>query len=223
MKIELITHTQLPAGTVTKAASVCYSDRHLHDISQDIDHSLLHHLKTMNHESVFEHATFTFAITGISRSCLAQLTRHRIASFSVRSQRYVTEDSFKYVIPKSIANDPIALKEYLYLITEIKDVYSYLIKKHGIPKEDARYILPNATETQLIMTINARSLFNFFNLRLCNRAQWEIRELAEEMYGLVSFKAPELFRGVGPDCVTGGCKQGKKSCKKGKEMKERYA
>ena len=162
------------------------------------------------HTSVIEHAAFTFSVEDVSRSMTHQLVRHRIASYSQQSQRYVTYDTLeKYVMPPSIACNPQAKRAFYDALENISDVYRELLKI-GIPKEDARFILPNAAKTNIIVTMNARELHHFFNLRCCARAQWEIREVAVEMLKQAKKAAPVLFENCGPTCVElGYCTEGK--------------
>ena len=189
--------------------------------------------------------TFSFAIEGVSRSLLAQITRHRMASYSVQSQRYVRERGFEYVVPPEIDKIPEARALFIKAMDDDQRTYEELTAKlmedhlkklldAGVPEkkarsqaekkaiEDARYVLPNACATRIVMTANARSLQNFFRLRCCSRAQWEIRELAEEMYRLVYEVAPTLFRNAGPSCTCGGCTEGKMTCGKAAEVREKY-
>jgi len=202
-------------------------------------------LSEIGHESPIEHASFTFGIEGVSRSLLAQITRHRIASFSVKSQRYVKEGSFEFVTPPEIAAEPEALELYNQLMAEDQKVYDritdILKEKHkkmflaeGKDEktanrmaekkaiEDARFVLPNSCETQMVMTMNARSLQNFFKHRCCRRAQWEIQDVANQMLSLVIEVAPSLFKNAGPSCVRGKCSEGNMSCGKAAEVKEFY-
>ena len=144
--------------------------------------------------------------------------RHRIASYSQRSQRYVKEEKPKYVIPDSIAQNKEFSAKYNKMVDDIFSLYGYFLEK-GVPAEDARYILPNATETQIIFTMNARELLHFFRLRGCNRAQWEIRAAAQEMFKLVYPIAPSVFHGAGPACVRGNCSEGEFSCGKPSEVR----
>ena len=197
------------------------------------------------HESPIEHVSFTFAIEGVSRSLLAQITRHRIASFSVQSQRYVREKGFEYVVPPEIDKIPAARAKFIQAMEDDQRTYEELtavlmegylkeLLEQGVPEktarskaekhaiEDARYVLPNACATRIVMTANARSLKNFFRLRCCNRAQWEIRALAEEMYKQVYAVAPTLFGHCGPACVDGVCTEGKMSCGKAAEVRAYY-
>lgn len=162
------------------------------------------------HASVIEHASFTFSIEGVSRAMTHQLVRHRIASYTQQSQRYVTYDTLeKYVTPSSIADNAEAKKIYDEALEQISDTYQKLLGLK-IPKEDARFILPNAAKTNIIVTMNARELHHFFNLRCCARAQWEIREVAIEMFKQAKQAAPALFENAGPSCVElGYCPEGK--------------
>ena len=211
MKVRLISYTPDPAGVASRAARVC--------VSQDIPDaaypaSLRAALKS-GHESVLEHVSFTFSAEGISRACSHQLVRHRIASYSQQSQRYVKLDNAGFVIPESFKNwdmvdyydddgygSPVKIN-VSQLIGKISDAYRDMIEK-GIPAEDARYILPNATCTNIILTMNARELRHFIKLRTCGRAQWEIRELACKMRALAIEAAPELFEDTGPACISDG-------------------
>lgn len=203
-------------------------------------------LSSIGHESPIEHASFTFAIEGVSRALLAQITRHRIASYSVQSQRYVAEKNFEYVLPPEIEKDSKAKEiflnsmsraheDYLKISEILSEKYVEEFLSEGIDEkeakrkaqkkaiEDARFVLPNACDTKMIATFNARSLQNFFKHRCCNRAQWEIRELATEMLKLVKQVAPNLFKKSGPPCLYGKCPEGKMSCGKMVEVKEKFS
>ena len=203
-------------------------------------------LSDLGHASPIEHASFTFGIEGVSRTLLAQITRHRIASFSVQSQRYVRLDDFRYVIPPEIEAIPEAkaafiesmnedARRYLDLVQKLEDGHTARLMAEGLPEkqarakaskqanEDARFVLPNACETKMVVTMNARSLQNFFHLRCCSRAQWEIRQLAEEMLRLVYPVAPHIFRTAGPACVSGPCPEGKMCCGRTAEVRAQYA
>jgi len=162
------------------------------------------------HASVIEHASFTFSIEDVSRAMTHQLVRHRLASYTQQSQRYVTYDTLEeYVIPPSIAQNEEAKSIFDETLEEISEAYHKLLKT-GIPKEDARFILPNAAKTNIMVTMNARELRHFFNLRCCARAQWEIREIATEMLKQAKKAAPALFENSGPSCVElGYCPEGK--------------
>ena len=201
MKVELITFTPIASGVCCDAAAVCTN-------SQNGYRSLQHSLAS-GHESVLEHAVFTFRVEGLSRAALAQLTRHRLASFSVQSQRYVRIRGVDLVMPESIRKSDFYV-EAGSLLEDVMNLYQRMVDA-GIPAEDARYITPQAVPTALIMTMNARELRHFFSLRCCNRAQWEIRQMADEMLKLCKQAAPELLTLAGPGCVSGKCPE-KKPC-----------
>lgn len=185
-------------------------------------------LRESGHLSVFEHASFTFAIEGVSRTLLAQLTRHRIASYSVQSQRYVSygKEGFNYILPPRIeALGTEAAKEYERQMQTMHGWYKAWQDRLGQGErsnEDARFVLPNACETRLTMTMNSRELLHFFSLRCCERAQWEIRALAEDILRLCKQSAPALFIAAGPGCVRGACPEEQKSCGKQKQIRAKY-
>lgn len=214
MNVQLLAHTPAPEQLVAASAKLCYSAASIADlaaIEADKAAEFIGKLPEA-HQSPFEHVSFTFGIEGVSRAMLAQITRHRIASFSVQSQRYVNMDEFGYVIPPSIAANQDALDEYEHFMDRADLVYNYL-RSCGIPAEDARFVLPNACETRMIVTMNVRELLHFFSLRCCKRAQWEIRAVADEMLRLCKEVAPEIFAKAGPGCVRGHCPEGKMGCK----------
>lgn len=247
------------------------------NMDDDSAAKFLDRLSESGHQSPIEHASFTFSVEGVSRSLLAQITRHRIASFSVQSQRYVDGTAFSFVTPVAIQENPYALRIFDDAMDEIsrayRDIHSYLMseklkEKYGdiidheglnrafannpkhfylaadsymdamikdpnhTAEDDARYkeyrrdrsaaekyanenaraVLPNATTTNFVVTMNARELLHFFELRCCNRAQDEIRELANKMLDLVKQVAPNMFKNAGPSCVRGACSEGKMSC-----------
>ncbi|MDA8233916.1 MAG: FAD-dependent thymidylate synthase [Clostridia bacterium] len=215
MKVELINYTPEPEKTVAAAARLCYSPVGATQLMEDFTEGKVEHfldmLMKLGHMSPTEHVTFTFAIEGVSRALSHQLVRHRIASYSQKSQRYVSEDQFAYVIPPTIEANPQAKAMLVKKMEEIQRVYEELSLL--VPKEDARYILPNACETKLVATFNCRSLYNFFQHRCCQRAQWEIRELAHKMLAEVKKVAPRLFTRAGAMCVTDRvCPEGSMSC-----------
>lgn len=215
MKVKLINYTPQPEKTVAAAARLCYSPIGVEDILEDFTEDkvekFLNHLVELGHQSPTEHVTFTFAIEGVSRALSHQLVRHRIASYSQQSQRYVSENQFSYVIPPSIQKDSNALALFKEKMDQIQETYNELAQL--VPKEDARYVLPNACETKIVCTLNTRSLYNFFQHRCCDRAQWEIRKLANKMLIEVKKVAPILFAKAGPACVAKGyCPEGKMSC-----------
>jgi thymidylate synthase (FAD) len=250
LTVSLLSYTPQPEQTIAAAAKLCYSsstiDTMRENLTEEKTASFVNMLAEIGHESPIEHVSFTFGIEGVSRSLLAQLTRHRIASFSVQSQRYVGMDGFDYVLPPEIEQIPEARDEFIRAMEEDQAHYmrlAALLKEkhkkdylqagmdekaaaHAAEKkanEDARFVLPNACTTKIIVTMNARSLLNFFAHRCCNRAQWEIRELAEMMFKLCVQIAPNVFRHAGPPCVNGYCPEGKMSCGKMKEMNEKYS
>lgn len=249
MKVRLLTYTPEPEKTIAAAAKLCYAssdiDKLLEGLSEEKTINFLNMLSDLGHESPIEHVSFTFGIEGVSRALLAQITRHRIASFSVQSQRYVEEKNYEFVTPPEIAAIPEALKEfnnqmdsaissYNKLAEILKDKHYRAFISDGLDEkeakrkaqkkaiEDARFVLPNACDTKMIMTMNARSLLNFFKLRCCSRAQWEIKTLADEMLRLCSEVAPTIFKNAGPSCVRGKCAEGKMTCGRMKEIQEFY-
>jgi len=166
------------------------------------------------HDSLLEHINFTFRIDGVSRALLAQLTRHRLVSYSVESQRYVDMHCFEYITPPSIDAVPEVKKAYDQAMAHIREFYA-TARKHGIPGEDARYALPNATCTRLLMTANLREMKNILSLRCCNRAQWEIRDMAQRMLKIIQEELPEVTKDWGAPCKRGECKE-KRPCHKTK-------
>lgn len=262
IKVKLLAHTPNPEQTVAMAAKLCYSPSGIEDIRDGLTEektaSFINMLADLGHASPTEHASFTFGIEGISRACSHQLVRHRIASYSQQSQRYVDGTRFEFVTPPEIAKNEKALRAYENALDvqakaykEIRDalVVGYIsdfsektysgtdeeiisqfsvdnkkqcsafIKKAN---EDARFILPNASTTKIVCTFNARSLQNFFAHRCCNRAQWEIREVAEQMLLQCLEVAPNLFKNCGPSCLFGPCPEGNMCCGRQKEMREKY-
>lgn len=201
MKVKLIEHTPVPDFLAGRAAALCVGG----DIyNVNACKKALRGALASGHESVAEHASFTFLVEGISRVTLAQLTRHRMASFSVESQRYCEGSGKGIIVPTSIAADPELARQYESL-KAYADLFYDVCLEAGIPSEDARFGLLQAGTTKLVMTMNARELRHFFSLRCCNRAQWEIRDLAKRMLELVQPIAPVLFEGAGPGCARGKC------------------
>ena len=215
MHVELIAWTPNPERTVAAAARLCYSPASAAEIARvmppEKTRLFVEKLVEMGHQSPLEHVSFTFAIDGVSRALSHQLVRHRIASYSQKSQRYVDEKEFTWIMPPSIEKDPAAKEIFETQIESIRRCYAELCA--AVPREDARYILPNACETKLVVTMNARSLLHFFRVRCCRRAQWEIRRLAGMMLAEVRRVAPDLFKAAGPPCVTENiCPEGEMSC-----------
>ena len=262
VKVTLLNYTPNPEQTVAMAAKLCYSPSGIEDIRDGLTEektaAFIDMLSDLGHASPIEHASFTFGIEGISRACSHQLVRHRIASYSQQSQRYVDGTKFDFVTPPAIAANEKALAAYEKVISaqseayrEIRDAlaagyireftgeeagrtdsevmadfsekdkkrYSAFVKNAN---EDARFILPNASTTKIVCTFNARSLHNFFAHRCCNRAQWEIREVAEQMLLLCLEVAPHLFKNCGPSCLFGSCPEGAMSCGKAAEVRRKY-
>lgn len=232
--VTLIRYTPAPEELVALAGKLCYSPATLDDLSEGVAENdqtrYLKKLTDMGHLSPIEHASFTFGIEGVSRSLLAQITRHRIASFSVQSQRYVAlggdDEGFDYIIPPAIAAlGAEESDEYRRQMETMNQWYQEWRVKLGGGKasnEDARFVLPNAAATRIVMTMNARELIHFLSLRCCNRAQWEIREVAWQMLELAYQAAPNLFQHAGPGCLSGKCPEGKMSCGKMSEIRERH-
>lgn len=193
IKVELISYTADPVMAIEHAAANCY------DSTPVGDGKLLNGCMKSGHTAVAEFASFTFHVSGVSRSLLAQLTRHRHMSFCVRSQRYCREDETGYVIPPKIKNDPKWADRYREVVDQLFSFYGSMVDD-GVAPEDARYVLPNACETELDVCINFRELMQFCNLRLCSRAQWEIRKMTEMMRDEVVRVMPEAKRFLVPNC-----------------------
>ena len=223
MKVVLVRHTLSPEEVVALGARLCYSKARVDDLLERVEAKdqtdFVHKIMSMGHDSVLEHASFTFGIEGVSRTLLAQITRHRVASFSVQSQRYVSyESGFGYIVPPKIeALGEDAVAEFEQQMATIHQWYTDWQKKLGTGEggnEDARFVLPGACETRMMVTMNVRELRHFFSLRMCSRAQWEIRALAAEMHRLCMEVAPTLFENAGPGCLRGACPEGEKTCGK---------
>lgn len=217
LKVILLEHTPEPEKLVAAAARLCYSpksaDELMENFTPDKVESFVRKLVSLGHESPMEHVSFTFAIDGISRACSHQLVRHRIgASYSQKSQRYVKEDQFDYITPPKIAVNPELAAKFDRAMAEMQSVYQELVQA-GVPAEDARFVLPNAASTSFVLTMNVRSLWHFFELRCCTRAQWEIRALANAMLAEVKKVAPLLFEHAGATCDSMGiCFEGDMCC-----------
>ena len=211
MNVRLLAYT--PGADIICAAAgrSCYSEKPSADLLEMKDpEKTLANIVGLGHHSVVEHAVFTFSVDGVSRALTHQLVRHRIASFSQQSQRYVPLKEPTYVIPGTIKADPDSLALYEEMMEKIWDAYRRLAET--IPAEDARYLLPNGCTTNITITMNARELLHFFTMRCCERAQWEIREMAERMLALCKEVSPVIFKDAGPPCVRGPCPEGKLSC-----------
>jgi thymidylate synthase (FAD) len=215
MNVKLIGHTPNPEKIPAMSAKLTHSKAKPEELDKSPDkelNSILEHVMGLGHTSVIEHACFTFAISDVSRSLTHQLVRHRIASYAQQSQRYVDLKEPSYVIPPKIEKNKEMKKAYEKTMSNIWDEYNKLLDM-GIPAEDARYVLPNATHTNIIVTMNARALLNFFELRCCLHAQWEIRKLANKMLQEVKKVAPTIFKNAGPSCKSKNiCPENKKDC-----------
>lgn len=234
LKVILIHHTPHPEEVVAMAAKLCYSPSNLKSLKKRIktkdQKGFVEKLMKMGHMSPIEHASFTFVIEGISRACSHQLVRHRLASYSQQSQRYISEEKgFEYIIPPTIKADRELKKYFKDFMAQAKRAYDEIVKRlheRGIRGElanqDARFVLPNAVETEIMVTMNARELLHFFRMRCCHRSQWEIRQMAEEMLKIGKKMAPKIFEKGGPACLSGPCPEGEYSCGKMKEVREKY-
>lgn len=239
IKVKLLRYTPDGERLIASAAKLCYSSVGIDEIEEGLNEenveSFLKMLVELGHESPIEHISFTFGVEGVSRTLTHQLVRHRIASYSQQSQRYVKLSNFEYIIPPAIASDIDAKKIFIEAMEKDTQYYNEIVEilyqkhlnrylKDGLSEkkamnkaekeaiEDARYVFPNACETKIIFTMNARVLLNFFKLRACNRAQWEIRNLAIDMLKEVQNVYPNLFKNAGPGCVRGACPEGTMTC-----------
>ncbi len=216
MQVELLYHTPDPERAIATAARLCYAPVGASELMETMPpervRSVLSTIMGSGHFSTLEHASYTFAVDGVSRALTHQLVRHRIASFNQQSQRYVhCRRVIPLVFPVSVAADPETDALFDEAIAKVTEAYRVLVEA-GIPAEDARYLLPNAAETKIVITMNVRELLHFFELRCCNRAQWEIRDLAWKMLELARPTAPYIFADAGAPCVHGICPEGKMTC-----------
>ncbi|OGO78159.1 MAG: FAD-dependent thymidylate synthase [Clostridiales bacterium GWB2_37_7] len=250
MKVRLIQHTPEPEKLVAAAAKLCYSPVGVEDIMEGLEQQktdkFLGMLMDIGHESPIEHVSFTFAVEGVSRVLTHQLVRHRIGcSYSQQSQRYVKLEQFEYIIPPEIEKISQAKSLFVKAMEEDQKNYNSIVEilykehfdrliaegksektsKAAAEKssiEDARYVFPNACETKIVFTMTARALMNFFRHRCCQRAQWEIREMAEKMLVEVKTVAPTLFKNAGPSCLEGPCPEGAMSCGRITAVREKF-
>lgn len=229
MYVKLIKYTPEPEKTIATAARVCYSSHNAEEIHNNIKDEevkkLIRFLIKAGHHSAIEHASFTFVVDKISRVCSHQLVRHRLASYSQQSQRYVKyKKNLDYITPQSIKKSQDLIKKFKDFQEQSFNLYKYFLN-NNISSEDARYVLSNAFPTQIVITMNARELLHFFTLRCCERAQWEIREMAYRMLIEVKKVAPTIFEHAGPPCFRGKCPEGEMMCKsppKEDEIFEKY-
>jgi len=249
MKVKLIQYTPEPEKTIAVAAKLCYSPSGVEEIEKGLDEEkiekFINMLMGLGHQSPIEHINFTFAVEGVSRVLTHQLVRHRIASYSQQSQRYVKLDQFEYIVPPSIEEIPEAKEKFIQAMKNDQKTYDGLVQilqeKHIVKLmdegksekqakrmaekmaiEDSRYVFPNACETKIVFTMNARTLLNFFHHRCCQRAQWEIREMATSMLALVRNVAPTIFKNAGPNCLSDVCPEGKMTCGKINEVRDQF-
>lgn len=247
LNVVVLTHTPDFEQNIARGAKLCYSSADVEELRDKVTPEdaikFLDMILGLGHGSVLEHSSITFVIEGVSRSLTHQLVRHRIASYSQKSQRYVKEGQFNYIIPKEIKSSPEATAVFIKAMEDDQKAYDkivdILIEKYiaelgheptkkelsTIEKkaiENARYVLPNACETKIQVTMNVRTLFNFFRERLCDRAQDEIRDLAYAMWLLCIEISPTIFKHAVPSCVNGKCKEGAMSCGKMLYYKEKH-
>ncbi len=226
VQVTLLSSTPDPEGVVARATKLCYSPLGIADLTREQDAGdrarLLKKVISLGHHSVLEHASFTFGIEGVSRIMTHQLVRHRIASYSQQSQRYVEFTAgLPVVVPQSVESNAVMRERFSAHCARSQELYRQMIDA-GIPAEDARYVIPSAAETRIVVTMNARELRHFFTLRCCERAQWEIRRVAELMLERVREAAPNLFSRTGPSCLTGPCPEGKMTCGRINEVRVKY-
>lgn len=249
MKVELLNCTPHGEMTIAQAGKLCYSPVGVEEIKKDLSEeeisSYIQMLINLGHLSPLEHVSMTFAVEGVSRSLTHQLVRHRLASYSQQSQRYVKLDNFEYIIPPAIEEDVEAKKIFIEAMEADKEAYGKLVDKlyeknyirnleKGLSEkkaksqaekkaiEDARYVFPNACETKIVLTMNARTLLHFFEVRCCNRAQWEIRQMATEMLKICKATYPAIFSKAGPGCTYGPCPEGKMTCGEIDQVREKF-
>jgi thymidylate synthase (FAD) len=223
--VKLLSHTADGEKIAAIAGKLCYSsggyDKITGTLTDETIASFINKINDLGHYSVLEHMSFSFIIEGVSRALTHQLVRHRIASYSQQSQRYVNESGFDYITPHTIEDKPELKKQFDSMMDSINTFYKSMTDA-GIPKEDARYALPNAAETKIVVTMNARELLHFFEKRCCNRAQWEIHEMSDLMLAEAKIAAPLIFKNAGPGCVGGPCPEGKMTCGKITEVRKKY-
>lgn len=210
MNVRLVAYTPEPDVICGKAAAIC--------TASDSPYQALRGAMASGHESVIEHSYFTFYIEDVSRVLLAQITRHRLASFSVESQRYCSVKP-EWIIPQTIKDAGMG-EAYLRKCDEAYKFFLEMVEA-GVPAEDARYIIPQGVTCKMMMSMNARELLHFFRLRTCNRAQWEIRGLADKMLAICRHTAPEMFKRAGCACmINKPCPEGKRSCGHPRDISE---
>ena len=214
--VRLLFHTPEPERAVAVAARLCYAPigaaELMEEMSEEAVRRVLKTIMTSGHYSALEHVSYTFAVDGVSRAMTHQLVRHRLASYNQQSQRYVSyADEPSFIVPREIAEDPDALAAYNAVNAAAFAAYRKMLDD-GVAAEDARYLLPNAMETKIVVSMNIRELLHFFELRCCKRAQWEIRGVALKMLELAEPTAPYIFMDAGASCRRGPCREGKMTC-----------
>ncbi|MFA6358243.1 MAG: FAD-dependent thymidylate synthase [Candidatus Omnitrophota bacterium] len=224
LNVKLLELSQNPVSLIYAACRQCYSEKFAGDVFSDAAISIekqeefVKNIVASGHTSPLEHVKFTFAIEGVSRALTHQLVRHRLASYSQQSQRYVKEKDFDYILPPAIERNPEAKDEFEKLMVQIQQSYTKLIAFLGndnirgeLANQDARFALPQAAETKIVVTMNCRELLHFFEHRCCTRAQWEIRKLANRMLDICREKLPVVFLDAGAKCeALGYCPEGEK-------------
>ena len=221
----LVSFTKDPEITCAKCATVSFHRKSMNELSLDEARTIIKRVLGYGHESIIEHASFTFFVEGISRSLTHQLVRHRIASYTQQSMRYVDLRKSKsyFIRPPSVSKDAELVELFDDIMTRCKVAYDALREK-GVPAEDSRFVLPIATQTKIALTMNARELRHFFMMRCCLRAQWEIRELADRILRICKSVAPSLFEGAGPSCIRlGSCPEGELACGKLDQVLKAYS
>jgi len=224
LKVSLVSSTKDPEITCAKCASVSWRRRGMKEVSLEEAREIIRRVLGYGHESVIEHACFTFFVEGISRSLTHQLVRHRIASYTQQSMRYVDLSRSKeyFIRPKTISDDEELTRLFNATVAKCKETYD-LLRKKGVPCEDSRFVLPIASQTKIAITMNARELRHFFTMRCCLRAQWEIRELANRMLKVCKTTAPSLFENAGPSCASlGFCPEAELTCGKLNQIAKKY-
>jgi thymidylate synthase (FAD) len=236
-QVTLVRCTDEPEELLASAAKLCYASETGSILEQEHHKAagFIRKLVSMGHMSPIEHVSMTFYVEGVSRAMTHQLVRHRLASYSQRSQRYVRHDTFDYVVPPALegrtvrtGDGPVDAEAYFAETMDLlAERYRRLNEALGAigetSNQDARYVLPNACETKIFVSMNARELLHFFAERLCRRAQWEIRAVADQMLGLAREACPAVFDGAGPKCVhEGGCPEGKMTCGQYADMQRLY-
>ena len=226
LNVQLLEMSDNPIGLIYAACRQCYSEKFAGDTFSDASvdskkqEAFVKNVVASGHESPLEHVKFTFAIEGVSRALTHQLVRHRLASYSQQSQRYVKEKDFDYIVPPSVESNSSAKEQFEKLMSDIQVSYNLLLEclsKTGTSGEaanqDARFVLPQAAETKIVVTMNCRELIHFFKHRCCTRAQWEIRQLANSMLAICKVKLPQVFSHAGAKCEDlGYCPEGEKFC-----------